>query len=83
MKSHLLGLTAMGLFACASQDERPEIVTIFACSDLCPNAPETYLRQVYEGVTDMNECVELGGVLFYVVGWGTQTYCAVVDDLSE
>ena len=56
-----------------------EIVEIFACSDLCPEPLETYMRRVYKDVTDPMECIRLGGGPFSVTGWGTKRYCAVID----
>jgi nuclear transport factor 2 (NTF2) superfamily protein len=56
----------------------PEIVEIFACSDLCPEPIETYIRRVYKGVTDPEQCLKLGGAPFSVTGWGTQHYCAAI-----
>jgi hypothetical protein len=55
----------------------PNIVEVFACSDYCPGPEERYIKQVYEGVTDKNECLELGGRPYSYVGWGERTVCEV------
>ena len=57
--------------------ERPEIVEVFACSDYCPGPEEKYLKRVYDGVTDEEECRELGGRLYTYIGWGEHTVCEV------
>ena len=57
--------------------ETPPIIEVFACSDNCPGPEEQYIKRVYDGVTDEDECRRLGGRLFTVVGWGTRTLCEV------
>ncbi len=71
------------LASCAEQDEKPEIVWFFACSDYCPKPAQSYMIRVYKDVTDREECRRLGGVHGFVMGWGTQYYCAVADSDSE
>ncbi len=55
--------------------EIPEIVEIFACSDYCPGPRERYMKRVYDGVTDEEECRKLGGRLYTFIGWGQHTVC--------
>jgi hypothetical protein len=55
----------------------PNVVEVFACSDYCPGSEEQYIKQVYEGVTDEDECRELGGRPYTYVGWGERTICEV------
>lgn len=67
---------------CAGEpaDEEAEtlkIVEVFACSDYCPGPEEKYLKRVYEGVTDAEECRKLGGKPYTYIGWGQRTVCEV------
>ena len=55
----------------------PKIVEVFACSDYCPGLPSQYIKRVYEGITDIDECRKLGGEPYTFVGWGQQTICEV------
>lgn len=55
----------------------PRIVEVFACSDYCPGPKEKYMKRVYEGVTDDEECRSLGGRLYTITGWGKRTICEV------
>ena len=57
--------------------EVPEIVEVFACSDYCPGPEEKYIKRVYDGVTDEEECRKLGGRLYIFIGWGQRTVCEV------
>ena len=66
----------------AVEPSGPKIVTVIACSDHCDAPLDSYRRRVYEGVTDAQECATLGGYTFTVVGWGTQEYCGVIEDLE-
>lgn len=54
---------------------KPEIVYAFLCSDYCPEPEETYLKRVFDGVTDESECQELGGRSYTYSGWGQRTVC--------
>ena len=68
--------------ACASDplndaSKAPKIVEVFACSDLCPGLPSRYIKSVYEGITDEEECRKLGGEPYTFIGWGQQTVCEV------
>ncbi len=68
--------------ACASETDTespdtPGIVEVFACSDYCPGPREKYVKRVYEGVTDEEQCRELGGKLYTVTGWGKRRICEV------
>ena len=55
----------------------PKIVEVFACSDLCPGLPSEYIKSIYEGITDEEECRKLGGKPYTFIGWGQQTVCEV------
>jgi hypothetical protein len=55
--------------------EIPEIVEVFACSDYCPGPEERYIKRVYDGVTDEEECRKLGGRPYTYIGWGEHTVC--------
>jgi hypothetical protein len=68
------------LVSCARGNDKPEIEWFFACSDLCPEPMETYMRPVYKDVTDRESCLELGGLPGQLVGWGTHSYCVVQND---
>jgi hypothetical protein len=57
--------------------EKPEIVEVFACSDYCPGPEEKYMKRVYDGVTDEDECRKLGGRTYSFIGWGQRTVCEV------
>jgi hypothetical protein len=75
-------LVAGASAACVSETDTeslnaPKIVEVFACSDYCPGPEEKYIKRVYDGVTDEEECRELGGKLFTVTGWGERTICEV------
>lgn len=54
---------------------KPDIVEVFACGDYCPGPKERYLKRVYDGVTDIDECGELGGRPYTYIGWSTRTIC--------
>ena len=55
----------------------PEIIEVFACSDNCPGPREQYIKRVFAGVTDEDECRKLGGRPYTYVGWGKRTVCEV------
>jgi len=57
--------------------EVPEIVEVFACSDNCPGPEEQYIKTVYDGVTDEEECLKLGGEPYTYYGWRKFTVCEV------
>jgi len=57
--------------------DTPGIVEVFACSDYCPGPEEQYIKRVYEGVTDEEQCRKLGGELYTITGWGKRTICEV------
>ena len=83
-RSHksLILLLPTAIAACASAPEDrdvkvPEIVEVFACSDYCPGPEERYLKLVYDGITEEEDCRKLGGKLYTVIGWGQRTVCEV------
>jgi len=57
--------------------EVPDIVDVFACSDYCPGPREEYIKRVYDGVTDEEECRKLGGKPYTYIGWGQHSVCEV------
>jgi Ca-activated chloride channel family protein len=59
------------------KEEPPAIVDHFACGDYCPGPAEQYIKKVYEGVTDPEQCLQLGGDPQEYVGWGTTQICVV------
>jgi hypothetical protein len=70
--------------ACAGEpiegeSEIPNIVEVFACSDYCPDPEEKYMKRVYDGVTDEDECRALGGTPYTFIGWGQHTVCEVSE----
>jgi hypothetical protein len=72
----------VGIAACISdvekdETETPQIVEVFACSDNCPGPEENYMKHVYDGVTDKEECRRLGGHLYTIIGWGKRVVCEV------
>lgn len=73
-------IVSVAIAACASgpvddELEIPEIVEVFACSDYCPGPKERYIKRVYDGVTDEEECRDLGGRPYTFIGWGRYTVC--------
>ena len=75
-------MLSIAVTACAGDpvdDESitPEIIEVFACSDYCPGPREKYLKRVYAGVTDAEECRDLGGEPYTYIGWGQRTVCEV------
>lgn len=54
---------------------KPKIVEEFLCGDYCPGSAEQYMKHVYEGVTDENECRELGGTPYTYIGLIEKTVC--------
>ena len=77
---------SMVVVGCAGDSDGPEqetpadtptIVEVFACSDNCPGPEEQYIKRVYDGVTDAQECRRLGGRIIDIVGWGTRRLCEV------
>lgn len=71
---------AGAITACISETDTeslntPKIVEVFACSDYCPGPEEKYIKRVFDGVTDEDECRELGGNPYTVTGWGERTIC--------
>ena len=80
-KSIALMLSSL-LIACTTNttddtSEAPQIVEVFACSDYCPGPEEQYIKRVYDGVVDEEECRKLGGEPYTYVGWGQRTVCEV------
>ena len=78
----VLMLLLSGTVACVSESEpevpeRPAIVEVFACSDNCPGPEEQYIKRIYEGVSDEDECRRLGGEPYTIFGWGQRTICEV------
>jgi len=53
------------------------IVDHFACSDNCPGPKEKYMVKIYQGVTDKDECLKIGGEPYTYTGWGTFNICLV------
>lgn len=75
-------LLAGATVACVSEtatepSDTPKIVAVFACSDYCPGPEEQYIKRVYDGVTDEEQCRKLGGKLYTITGWGKRTICEV------
>jgi hypothetical protein len=73
-----------GIAACIDDKEddvveQPKIVEVFACSDYCPGPAENYIKRIYEGVTDGEECRKLGGNPYTIIGWDKRTICEVPD----
>ena len=66
-----------GCVELATEDnqDKPEIVEVFACSDYCTGPEEKYMKQVYDGVADEGECLKLGGRPYTYIGWGKYTVC--------
>jgi hypothetical protein len=80
----ILFVCLAGVVACAADEESevvepPDIVEVFACSDYCPGPEDNYIKRVYDGVTDEEECRKLGGHPYTVTGWKTRMICEVVD----
>ncbi len=57
--------------------DKPPVVDHFACSDYCPGPREKYLVKIYEGVTDEDQCIKLGGEFRSYTGWSTNYICVV------
>lgn len=57
--------------------KKPPIVDFFACGDSCPGPAENYTVKVYEGVTDKEACLKLGGEPESFIGLGRISYCKV------
>ncbi len=75
-------IMSAAMAACAGSpvdagSELPEIVEIFACGDYCPGPEEKYLKRVYDGVIDEEECRKLGGRLYTWIDWGQKWVCEV------
>jgi hypothetical protein len=75
-------IASLGIAACINDAEKdrietPQIVEVFACSDYCPGPEEKYIKRVYDGVTDEEECRSLGGHLYTFKGWGKHIVCEV------
>ena len=75
-------IASAGVAAGTDYDEKealktPKIVEVFACSDNCPGPKDQYMKRVYEGVTDEEECRKLGGHPYTIVGWGKRVVCEV------
>ena len=76
----LIFAAAFSACAIGPVDEKPtvpEVVEVFACSDYCPGPEEKYIKRVYDGVTDEEECRKLGGKPYTYFGWGQYTVCEV------
>jgi hypothetical protein len=78
----IIFILSAAVTACASdpvdkESEVPDIVDVFACSDYCPGPEEKYIKRVYDGVTDKEECRKLGGRPYTYLGWGQYTVCEV------
>ncbi len=76
-----LVMALLSLPGCADHKQPPspppKIVEVFACSDLCPGHEKQYIKRVYEGVTDPEECAALRGSLYSYQGWKMYTVCEV------
>lgn len=80
--STIVIIMAATIVACASDpvdgnSQKPEIVEIFACGDYCPGPEDQYMKRVYDGVTDDEECRRLGGRLYSWIDWQQRTVCEV------
>ena len=78
----IIYILSAAVAACAldpadKESEVPDIVEVFACSDYCPGPEEKYIKRVYDGVTDEEECRNLGGKPYTYLGWGQYTVCEV------
>ena len=75
----VMSLTAAACVSGPSNDgsKVPKIVEVFACSDLCPGLPSQYIKRVYDGITDEEECRKLCGKPYTYIGWGERTVCEV------
>lgn len=76
----LIVLVILWVSACAAGNEeqkasKPEVIEIFACSDYCPGPRSKYMKKVYEGVSDEESCLKLGGKPYTYTGWGTYFAC--------
>jgi len=58
-----------------TNENKPRVIQVFACTDYCPGPEERYLKNVYEGIGDEARCLELGGRPYVYVGWGTHFVC--------
>lgn len=80
VSSTIILITTLVISGCARDPvevsrDKPEIVEVFACSDYCPGPREQYLKQVYDGIIDEDECRKLGGQPYTYIGWGEHTVC--------
>jgi hypothetical protein len=80
-KAFVLVMSA-AVTACAGdpvdeESEALEIIEVFACSDYCPGPKDKYIKRVYDGITDEEECRKLGGKPYTYIGWGQRTVCEV------
>ena len=84
VSSHIIFIFVLfvAIAACAGdpvdeESDVPDIVEIFACGDYCPGPEEKYLKRVYDGVTDEEECRKLGGKPYMLIDWEQRTVCEV------
>lgn len=54
---------------------KPKVVTGYLCSDLCNDSD---IKKYYEGVTDLEECKNIGGEPYAYTGWG-EFYACLAD----
>lgn len=54
-----------------------KITDHFACSDYCPGPKEKYMKTVYEGISDPQECTEVRGFPYEYRGWVVRNICLV------
>lgn len=60
-----------------SNQNKPEIVDFYACSDNCPLEESTYWVKIYKGVVDSQECQRLNGDFRIMYGWQETPFCVV------
>ena len=64
------------LCACSNtRSDLPPIVEVFACGDYCPGPESKYIKRVYEGVSDIATCRDIGGKPYSYIGWGQHFLC--------
>ncbi len=70
----------LGTWGCAfdgtiGEKSPPKVVEHFACSDYCPGPREKYVKRIYKGISDNNECLAAGGRPFTYMEWDEKTVC--------
>ena len=54
---------------------KPPIVDHFACGDYCPGDQSQYMKKIYEGVKDEDECKKIGGTPYKYIGFVEVNIC--------